>query len=68
MPDELLDKLHRFRIEREMSYQVLAEDIGISRDHLIRLMTTRGIRAFDRTIGRLQRYIDRHNSDERRSA
>lgn len=67
MPRDVVERLHRIRLDRDLSYEALATELDMSRVHLFRLMTTKGIRATDRTIARLRRYIATADAREKAS-
>jgi transcriptional regulator with XRE-family HTH domain len=55
--EEVVEALKRIRLERDWTYDQLAEQACVSRRNLIRLMTTdSSIR--DRTLFKLSRYVD----------
>jgi transcriptional regulator GlxA family with amidase domain len=52
--------LHRIRLDREYTFDVLADRIGISRRNLFRLFRHPHVRMHALTRAKIQRFIRRH--------
>jgi transcriptional regulator with XRE-family HTH domain len=53
-----LVELNRIRLDEDLTYEQLADAIGIERTTLIRLLRTPGREPFDRTLHKVRRYLD----------
>jgi transcriptional regulator with XRE-family HTH domain len=58
--------LHRLRLEKDLTYDEFASEIGVSRRNLFRLMNDRRAGMHDRTLHKLQRYVDAQRAPRRR--
>lgn len=54
---EAIDALHRVRLDRDLSYEALAEELGLSRRNLFRLMNDKRATMHDRTLHKIRRYL-----------
>jgi transcriptional regulator with XRE-family HTH domain len=54
---EAIEALHRVRLDRDLSYEALAEELGLSRRNLFRLMNDKRATMHDRTLHKIRRYL-----------
>lgn len=54
-----LSELNRLRIERDLTYDKMAREIGITPQNLYRLLNTPNPNLFDRTLYRIRKYLRR---------
>ncbi len=54
---EVVDELHRIRISRDLTYDDLAEELGLSRRNVVRFMTERGAGVQERTLYKIRQYL-----------
>lgn len=52
-----LNDLNRIRLERDLTYEALAQQVGLQRTTLLRLLTTTGPRMHDRTLFKIRRFL-----------
>lgn len=53
-----LERLNRIRLERDLSFRALAAEIGMPYRNLVRLLSTPDARMRDRTLYKIQRYLN----------
>lgn len=56
---ELRDALHRVRIDRDLTYERLSAQIGVSRRALFKFMNEPDAGVQDRWLGKIVRFLDR---------
>jgi transcriptional regulator with XRE-family HTH domain len=61
MTNELLE-LNRIRLDEDLTYEDLAERIGIDRTTLLRLLQQPNRGAHDRTLHKIRRYLDQREA------
>jgi transcriptional regulator with XRE-family HTH domain len=58
---ELLE-LNRIRLDEDLTYEELAEAIGIERTTLLRLLQSPNRKPYDRTLHKIKRFLDQHTT------
>lgn len=61
MTNELLE-INRIRLDEDLTYEELAEAIGIERTTLLRLLTVPNRGMHDRTLHKLRRFLAEHQA------
>ncbi len=56
---QVITQLHQLRVDRNLTYEQLAADIGVSPRNFIRLMTDPKAGMYDRTFHILRRYVEK---------
>jgi transcriptional regulator with XRE-family HTH domain len=59
-------ELNRIRLDEDLTYEQLAEAIGIERTTLIRLLRVPDREPFDRTMHKVRRYLERRRGVRRK--
>jgi DNA-binding Xre family transcriptional regulator len=54
---EAVEALQLLRLDRDLTYGELADELGLSKRNLIRLMTERGAGMQDRTLHKIRKYL-----------
>jgi DNA-binding Xre family transcriptional regulator len=65
---ELRSALHKVRINRDLTYDQLAGEVGVSRRNLIKFMNEPKAGVRDRWLGRVVRYLDAQESSNAAAA
>ncbi len=64
MDTELLDQVNRLRLEEDLTYLDLAEQIGINASALHRILN-RQVAPMDRTLFKIRRFLEQHEAAKR---
>lgn len=54
----VIAQLHSVRLQRDLTYEELAEQVGLSSRNLFRLMNERGAAMHDRTLHKIRQYLE----------
>ena len=65
---EEVRRLNELRLERDWSYRELADDMGFPEKTIHRILTTRNVRLYQRTLFKIRRYLERTPPQRRREA
>ena len=57
IPRALVEQMQQLRLDRDWTYQELADAVGVSRGHLFLLLRTPGARTMARTLARMKRRV-----------
>lgn len=56
----VIEALHQMRLDRDLTYEQLASELGMSMRNLFRLMNDRRASLQDRTLHKLRLHLERH--------